>query len=152
TRACRLETDYLRPECWEVYCPEWNNGATLGRGCEMESDFRKSRWFCCRPCVMVLDEESQWEEIVYPYFDQSGNGTFIRSIPVKEVQLADGSTRKIATIYDVMLSQYGVKRPGATHIAENYLDENSIYTPGWQRAITSVKPELVIQIAREFAE
>src|SRR5699024_4205212 len=104
------------------------------------------------PAMSVLDEESKWEEIVYPFFDHSGNGTFTRSIPVKEIQLADGSVKKIATIYDVMLSQYGVKRHGATHTAENYLDKDSIYTPGWQQAITSVKPELVIQIAREFAQ
>ena len=104
------------------------------------------------PAMSVLDEESKWEEIVYPFFDHSGNGTFTRSIPVKEMQLADGSVKKIATIYDVMLSQYGVKRHGATHTAENYLDKDSIYTPGWQQAITSVKPELVIQIAREFAQ
>src|SRR5699024_5222228 len=51
-----------------------------------------------------------------------------------------------------VLTQYGAKRPGATHIAESYMDVDSIYTPGWQGATSGVKPELVIQIAREFAE
>src|SRR5699024_2335187 len=75
-----------------------------------------------------------------------------RSIPVKEVQSEEGSTTKVATIYDATMSHYAVKRPGATHIAATYLVEDSIYTPGWQRAIMSVNPEFVIQIAREFAE
>src|SRR5699024_4404686 len=87
-----------------------------------------------------------------PFFDNDGNGTFTRSIPVKELQCADGTTRKVATVYDIMLSQYGVKREGASHVAKDYMDEDSIYSPGWQKAVTNVKPELVIQIAREFAQ
>src|SRR5699024_1468855 len=48
--------------------------------------------------------------------------------------------------------QYGIKRDGASYVAKGYDDEQSIYTPAWQEAITSVKPELVTQIAREFAQ
>lgn len=104
------------------------------------------------PAMTVLGEESTWEEVVFPYFDEKGNGTFKRSIPVKEVTDKDGKVHKVATVYDVMLSQYGIKRPGATHVADSYGDAASMYTPAWQEAITSVKPELVIQIAREFAQ
>src|SRR5699024_9122256 len=104
------------------------------------------------PVMSMLGDDSKWEEIVFPFFDDHGNGTFTRSIPIKEVKCADGKVRKIATVYDVMLSQYGVKRHGATHVANDYMDTESKYTPGWQEEITSVKPELVIQIAREFAQ
>lgn len=104
------------------------------------------------PAMSVIDYDSKWSEVVFPYFDHQGNGTFTRSIPVKEMTCADGSTKLVATIYDVMLSQYGVKRDGATHVAESYDDASSIYTPAWQEPITSVKPELVTQIAREFAQ
>lgn len=104
------------------------------------------------PQMSVLGEDSQWSEIIFPYFDSNGNGTFKRSIPVKEVTFADGSVKKVATVYDVMLSQYGIKRDGASYVAKGYDDEQSIYTPAWQEAITSVKPELVTQIAREFAQ
>lgn len=104
------------------------------------------------PQMTVYQEDGKWEEIVFPFFDNEGNGTFTRSIPVREITLADGSVRKVATVYDVMLSQYGIRRKGATHTATGYDDEESYYTPGWQRKITSVKPELVIQIAREFAQ
>src|SRR5699024_4837499 len=74
------------------------------------------------PVMSMLDDDSNWEEIVFPLFDDHGNGTFTRSIPVKEIECADGKTRKIATVYDVMLSQYGVKREGATHVAADYMD------------------------------
>ena len=104
------------------------------------------------PAMTVMDHHSAWSEIVFPYFDNDGNGTFTRSIPVKEITCADGSKRFVATIYDLMLSQYGVRREGATHVATSYEDANSIYSPAWQEAITSVKPELVTQIAREFAQ
>src|SRR5699024_3513854 len=60
--------------------------------------------------------------------------------------------KKVAKVYDVMLSQYGIKRDGASYVAKGYDDERSIYTPAWQEAITSVKPALVTQIAREFAQ
>src|SRR5690625_1472579 len=104
------------------------------------------------PAMSVIDHDSTWSEIVFPYFDNGGNGTFTRSIPAKELVCADGTTKLVTTIYDLMLSQYGVKREGATHVAESYEDENSVYTPAWQAPITDVKPELVTQIAREFAQ
>src|SRR5699024_1195455 len=90
--------------------------------------------------LTVIDHDSKWSEVVFLYFDHQGNGTFTRSIPVIEVTCADGSTKLVATIYDVMLSEYGVKRDGATYVAESYDDASSIYTPAWQEPITSVKP------------
>jgi len=104
------------------------------------------------PQMTVLNGSSEWVELAFPFFDNDGNGSFTRSIPVKKLQLADGSTRLIATVYDVMLSQYGVAREGATHVAESYNDATSLYTPAWQESITNVKKELVIQIGREFAQ
>src|SRR5690625_2018181 len=66
--------------------------------------------------------------------------------------MAYGTTRFVATVYDLMLSQYGIARSGATHSANGYDDVSSIYTPAWQEEITNVIQELVIQIAREFAQ
>src|SRR5699024_6962393 len=104
------------------------------------------------PQMSVLGEDSQWSEIIFPYFDSNGNGTFKSSIAVKEMTFDGRSVKKCATVYDVMRSQYGIKRDGASYVAKGYDDEQSIYTPAWQEAITSVKPELVTQIAREFAQ
>src|SRR5699024_12405716 len=101
--------------------------------------------------MSVKEHDSKWSEVVFPYFDHQGNGTFTRAIPVKERDCADGTTKLVATIYDVMLSQYGVKRDGATNVAESYDDASSTQTPAWQEPSRSVKPELVTQIAHEFA-
>lgn len=104
------------------------------------------------PAMSVEPHGAEWTEIVFPFFDHAGNGTFNRTIPVKEVTLADGSTRLVATVYDLMLSQYGVNRPGCKMAATGYDDASSHYTPAWQERITGVKASLVVQIAREFAQ
>src|SRR5690625_8046202 len=79
------------------------------------------------PQMSVLGEGSQWSEIIFPYFDSNGNGTFKRSIPVKEVTFADGSVKQVATVYGVMLSQYGSRRDGASYVAKGYDGGRPIY-------------------------
>ncbi|MDV6378857.1 nitrate reductase subunit alpha [Sporosarcina sp. GW1-11] len=104
------------------------------------------------PALSVEKHGGEWQEIHFPYFDNRGNGTFKRPIPAMKVQLADGTERLVATTYDVMLSQYGVNRIDSELEATGYDDVTSIYTPAWQETITNVKPELVTQIAMEFAQ
>ncbi|MEV9641002.1 nitrate reductase subunit alpha [Mammaliicoccus sciuri] len=104
------------------------------------------------PALSVEKHGAEWQKIHFPYFDQKGNGTFKRPIPAMKVQFADGTERLVATTYDVMLSQYGVNRIDSELEATGYDDVTSIYTPAWQESITNVKPELVTQIAMEFAQ
>ena len=104
------------------------------------------------PALSIADHGANWEEIVFPYFDNVANGTFKRPIPTKKVKMADGSERLVTTVHDLMLSQYGVNRIGSDLEASGYDDAESFYTPAWQEKITNVKPELVTQIAREFAQ
>ncbi|HIW31841.1 MAG TPA: nitrate reductase subunit alpha [Candidatus Paenibacillus intestinavium] len=104
------------------------------------------------PALSVEGHEAQWQEIVFPFFDNKENGTFVRSIPVKQLTLQDGTTHLVTTVYDLMLSQYGIKRAGGKHEASGYDDAVSHYTPAWQENITGVKASLVVQIAREFAQ
>ena len=104
------------------------------------------------PALSIDKQAEDWKEIHFPYFDNRGNGTFKRPIPAMKVQFADGTERLVATTYDVMLSQYGVNRIDSELEATGYDDVTSIYTPAWQEAITNVKPELVTQIAMEFAQ
>src|SRR5699024_10870204 len=68
------------------------------------------------PAMTVENHGAEWVDIVFPYFDEVGDGTFTRSIPAKKVIFSDGTTQLVATIHDLMLSQYGVRRPGATHV------------------------------------
>ncbi|KOP68118.1 nitrate reductase [Bacillus sp. FJAT-18019] len=104
------------------------------------------------PALSVADHSAQWQEIVFPFFDNAANGIFKRTIPARKIQLADGTERFTATVYDLMMSQYGIDRLGSDSEGKGYNDADSRYTPAWQEAITGVKPSVVIQIAREFAQ
>ncbi|WP_460464785.1 nitrate reductase subunit alpha [Arthrobacter pigmenti] len=88
-------------------------------------------------------------EILLPGFDDAvGKGTVQRrGVPVREV---DGHL--VTTVFDVMLAQYGVGRPGLPgDWAAGYDDVDTLYTPAWQEEITSVPAEACIRTARQFA-
>ncbi|RAR45401.1 nitrate reductase subunit alpha [Paenibacillus sp. MDMC362] len=104
------------------------------------------------PALSVESQGGEWQTISFPFFDNNANGTFKRRIPAKTIQLADGTERLAATVYDLMLSQYGIGRAGSELDADGYKDADSFYTPAWQEKITGVKPSVVVQIAREFAQ
>ncbi|WP_436881828.1 nitrate reductase subunit alpha [Mammaliicoccus sciuri] len=104
------------------------------------------------PALSFKDHESKVITIQFPYFDNDGNGIFERPIIVKEIENKDGETIYIATIYDLMTSQYGVRRLNHPLEASSYEDENSMYSPKWQEKVTGVKSSIVTQVAREFAQ
>lgn len=104
------------------------------------------------PALTIEGHGEEWTEIVFPYFDNAGNGTFRRVIPARKIRLADGAERYAATVYDLMMSQYGVARTESPLNAKGYEDQSSYYTPAWQEKITTVKASVVVQIAREFAQ
>lgn len=104
------------------------------------------------PALTIEGHGEEWTEIVFPFFDNAGNGTFRRMIPARTIRLADGTERYAATVYDLMMSQYGVARTDSPLNAKGYEDESSPYTPAWQEKITTVKASVVVQIAREFAQ
>ncbi len=75
-----------------------------------------------------------------------------RNVPAREITLADGSTAKVATVYDLMIANYGIDRGlGGDNVASDY-NQDSAGTPAWQEKITGVSREKVIQVAREFAD
>ncbi len=104
------------------------------------------------PALSFKDHESKVMTIQFPYFDNEGNGIFERPIIVKEIENKDGEKIYIATIYDLMTSQYGVRRLNHPLEATSYEDENSMYSPKWQEKVTGVKSSIVTQVAREFAQ
>ena len=104
------------------------------------------------PALSITDSDYELQTINFPYFDNEGNGVFQRPIPTHKVTLADGSTRYVTTIYDLMASQYGIKRFDHELEAKGYDDATSHYTPAWQEQITGVKADVVAQVGREFAQ
>lgn len=104
------------------------------------------------PALSVKAQGGERQTISFPFFDNNANGTFERQIPAKTIQLADGTERLVVTVYDLMLSQYGIGQADSGLDADGYKDADSFYTPAWQEKITGVKPSVVVQIAREFAQ
>ncbi|MFE0555970.1 nitrate reductase subunit alpha [Paenibacillus sp. NPDC058910] len=104
------------------------------------------------PALSVEPQGGERQTISFPFFDNNANGTFERHIPAKTIQLADGTQRLVVTVYDLMLSQYGIGQADSGLDADGYKDADSFYTPAWQEKITGVKPSIVVQIAREFAQ
>ena len=104
------------------------------------------------PAMSMADDTYELKTIQFPYFDSQGDGIFERPIAARKVTLADGKEVYVATVYDLMTSQYGIKRFNHELEATSYDDAESKYTPAWQQRVTGIKPELVTQVAREFAQ
>ncbi|HCZ9467879.1 TPA: nitrate reductase subunit alpha [Staphylococcus aureus] len=104
------------------------------------------------PTLSMTEGGYELETIQFPYFDSDGDGIFNRPIPTRQVTLANGDKVRIATIFDLMASQYGVRRFDHKLESNGYDDAESKYTPAWQEAISGVKQSVVIQVAKEFAQ
>ncbi|RUO36380.1 nitrate reductase subunit alpha [Aliidiomarina sanyensis] len=87
----------------------------------------------------------------YEYFQHTDHDEVqLRKIPAKRVQLANGETALVATVFDLMLANYGVDNGlNDPNRAQSY-DDDVPYTPAWQEKITGVDPKDVIRVAREF--
>ena len=87
--------------------------------------------------------------IALPRFDTlDGHGeTLTRGVPVRRV-----GEHRVCTVFDLMLAQYGVARPGLPgDWPRGYDDADHPYTPAWQEPITGVAASQAIRIAKEFA-
>ncbi|MBC1793737.1 nitrate reductase subunit alpha [Listeria booriae] len=135
----------------EIVVPNGTMGQRWEDGVKWNLSLEREDGTMIQPAMTVgLD---RLDTVAFPYFDNRGNGIFERELPVREITLADGSKRLVATVYDVMLSQYGVSRHAEDKMAARGLDDaDSLYTPAWQEPITGVKADIVTQIAREFAQ
>lgn len=103
------------------------------------------------PKLSFLGED--YKVIDMPNFDSEGNSIYSRTIPCREITLKDGSKKFITTVFDLVMAQYGIKRKKIDiYAAKGYDDADSLFTPAWQEKITGVRADLVVQIAREFAQ
>ncbi|MGB0989090.1 MAG: molybdopterin-dependent oxidoreductase, partial [Pseudoalteromonas spongiae] len=76
----------------------------------------------------------------------------VRNVPSKTITGADGKEYLVATVYDLMMANYGIDRGlGGGNVATSY-DDDIPGTPAWQEKITGLDRSKVIKIAREFAD
>ncbi|MDJ0350077.1 nitrate reductase subunit alpha [Cryobacterium sp. PH29-G1] len=75
-------------------------------------------------------------------------GIVRRGVPVREV-----AGVLVTTVFDLLLAQYGVGRPGLPgEWPTGYDDASTPGTPAWQEEITSVPWQAAARIGREFAQ
>jgi nitrate reductase alpha subunit len=84
-----------------------------------------------------------------PRFDAANGsaGVLRRGVPVRRV-----GAHLVTTVFDLLLAQYGVGRPGLPgEWPSSYDDAAHPYTPAWQESVTGLPGPTVARIAREFA-
>ncbi len=85
-------------------------------------------------------------------FDDFGaGGSVVRHVPVRRLTTAGGETVVVATIFDVLMAQYGVPRGLGGDYPAGY-DDDVPYTPAWSEKYTGMGRDLVIRFAREWGE
>ena len=102
-----------------------------------------------RPALTFLKANDGVVEVELDDF--AAGGVLQRGVPVKRLQTASGETVVVATIYDLLMAQYGVPRGLAGQYPKDYNDEDLPYTPAWSEKYTGMSRELLIRFAREWA-
>lgn len=72
----------------------------------------------------------------FPTFDNAGNGVLKRHINAKKLTFADGSEHFVTTVFDLMMSQYGIKRDANDDLAAKAMTmpTASTHRPGKKRS------------------
>jgi nitrate reductase alpha subunit len=84
-------------------------------------------------------------------FDDFGAGrTTKRGVPVRFLETTGGSVR-VATVYDLLMAQYGVPRGLPGEYPESYDDAGHPYTPAWSEKYTGIDRRTLLRFAREWA-
>ncbi|MDQ4092059.1 MAG: molybdopterin-dependent oxidoreductase, partial [Actinomycetota bacterium] len=87
-------------------------------------------------------------EVHLPRFDTAEPGLLCRGVPTRMV-----ATKLVTTVFDLLLAQYGVHRPGLPGTwPTGYDDAEQPCTPAWQEPITGVPAAAAARIGREFAD
>jgi nitrate reductase alpha subunit len=76
--------------------------------------------------------------------------SLVREVPVKKIKTADGTTVTVATVYDLLMAQYGVARGLKGDYPKDYDDESFPYTPAWSEKFTGIGRKDLLKFAREW--
>ena len=98
--------------------------------------------------ALSCEDTGATAEVLLPRFDDADGGVLRRGVPTRTV-----AGRTVTTVYDLLLAQYGVGRPGLPGVwPQSYEDTGQPYTPAWQEPITGVPAAQCTRVAREFAD
>lgn len=100
------------------------------------------------PILSLIDNKDEVLQITFTDFSTKKDSK--RGVPVKHVKTHDGGKVIVATIYDLLMAQYGVNRNLGGDYPTSYDDANAAYTPAWQENLTGIGRNTVLQFAREW--
>ena len=101
------------------------------------------------PALSLLERGGEAVAVDLPRFDvgeTEGGSVMRRGVPAMRI-----GGRLVTTVFDLLLAQYGVARPGLPGDWPAGYDDPAPYTPAWQEDITSVDRHQAARVAREFA-
>jgi nitrate reductase alpha subunit len=103
--------------------------------------------------LSCIDGRDAVVSVGFPHFTPDEPNLLYRSVPARRIKLASGEEAYVASVFDLMVAQYGLDRGlGGANVASSYDDATVAYTPAWQERITGVKKADVIRTGREFAD
>ena len=101
------------------------------------------------PILSLIDKS---DAVLQTEFTEFGlDQTVARGVPAKYIETKNGK-EAVATVYDVIMAQYGVNRGLEGAYPKDYSDKDAAYTPAWQEIFTGIDSKTVINFAREWAE
>lgn len=100
------------------------------------------------PILTLIDKKDDVLQLNFTEFSSKKDSK--RGVPVKYVKTHEGGTAIVATVYDLLMAQYGVNRDLGGDYPTSYDDENAAYTPAWQENLTGIGRNTVLQFAREW--
>ena len=101
------------------------------------------------PALSASEPGGQAVEVSLPRFDtlDGAAASIVRGVPVRRV-----AGHLVTTVFDLLLAQYGVGRPGLPGSwPTGYDDASQPCTPAWQEQFTGVPAAKAEKIGREFA-
>ncbi|NUN48748.1 MAG: nitrate reductase subunit alpha [Candidatus Brocadiae bacterium] len=100
------------------------------------------------PALTFLEESDGVVQVRLDNFAEAKS--LRRGVPVKRLVTADGKTVTVATVYDLLMAQYGVGRGLAGDYPASMDDENAPYTPAWSEKFTGIGRADLVSFAREW--
>lgn len=98
----------------------------------------------------ILTFLSENDGVASVRFDDFGKGeSLYRGVPTRRLKTPDGEVT-VATVYDVLMAQYGVPRGLSGDYPEDYDDPTKPYTPAWSEQYTGLSRDNLIKFAREW--
>ncbi len=102
------------------------------------------------PIDPVLTFLGDADEVAPVRFHDFGEGEVrVRGVPAKRIRTSDG-TVLVATVYDLLMAQFGVARGLGGDYPTDYGDETKAYTPAWAERYTGISRDNLVKFAREW--